>query len=213
MNKLIAKNERGIDYIVGDIHGCFTQLDAALDALDFDETKDRLFTCGDLVDRGPESEKVDAWLTAPWFYSTLGNHEQMAIDIFDGFGDLGNYSYNGGDWFLKLDKEDRKYYYDLFKQLPLIMEVQVGDGKIGIVHAECLCQDWEEFKRIPIEQNDNALWGRDKISMGDAALVKNIDTIYVGHTPVRQPVMLGNHHYMDTGVVFGNGEFIIKRIN
>lgn len=45
----------GRDLIVGDAHGCFTKLQASLDAVGFNLERDRLFSVGDLVDRGPES--------------------------------------------------------------------------------------------------------------------------------------------------------------
>jgi serine/threonine protein phosphatase 1 len=46
-----ARNTRGTDWVVGDIHGHFTRLQAALDAVGFEPENDRLFACGDLVDR------------------------------------------------------------------------------------------------------------------------------------------------------------------
>lgn len=73
------RNTTGRDLIVGDIHGCFTKLQAALDAVGFDRTVDRLFSVGDLVDRGPESDQVLNWLGQPWFHAVMGNHEQMAV--------------------------------------------------------------------------------------------------------------------------------------
>lgn len=137
----------------------------------------------------------------------------MALDFVDGFGDRATYSYNGGDWFLSLDKKSQIYYSDLFRKLPITMEVQIAESKVGIVHAECLLEDWNDFKNLSIQYNNNALWGRHRIRNGDKTIVKNIDKIYVGHTHMRKPFDLGNHIYMDTGVVFGNGEFIIQRIN
>ena len=64
MNKLqrFELNTAGRDFGVGDIHGYFTKLQAALDAIGFNPAVDRLFSVGDLVDRGPESAEVDTWL-------------------------------------------------------------------------------------------------------------------------------------------------------
>lgn len=58
------ENKVGTDYVVGDIHGCFTKLAEALDEVGFNFTKDRLFSTGDLVDRGPESEECLEWLAS-----------------------------------------------------------------------------------------------------------------------------------------------------
>ena len=75
-----TKNEQGRDFLVGDIHGMFSKLDEILHDLCFNITVDRLFSVGDMVDRGPESYDVLKWLAASWFHSVRGNHEQMAID-------------------------------------------------------------------------------------------------------------------------------------
>ncbi|MCA4078770.1 metallophosphoesterase, partial [Pseudomonas kurunegalensis] len=53
--KRFAANRAGRDFAVGDIHGHFTRLQAALDSAGFDPAIDRLFSVGDLVDRGPDS--------------------------------------------------------------------------------------------------------------------------------------------------------------
>ena len=52
------RNRIGRDFAVGDIHGCFTALQIALDAIGFSPETDRLFCAGDLVDRGPGSHLV-----------------------------------------------------------------------------------------------------------------------------------------------------------
>ena len=71
-------NSLGRDLAVGDIHGAFAALQRALNAIGFDEQKDRLFSVGDLVDRGPESHQVLSWLNQPWFHAVSGNHDFMA---------------------------------------------------------------------------------------------------------------------------------------
>jgi hypothetical protein len=73
----LARNARGRDLIVGDIHGHFTKLAAALEAIGFDDSIDRLISVGDLVDRGPESLLALGWLAKPWFHAVRGNHEDM----------------------------------------------------------------------------------------------------------------------------------------
>lgn len=45
-----ARNDDGRDWAVGDIHGCFTELQQGLDGIGFDATVDRLFSVGDLVE-------------------------------------------------------------------------------------------------------------------------------------------------------------------
>ena len=86
----------GRDLIVGDVHGCFTKLRASLDAVGFNLERDRLFSVGDLVDRGPESDRALEWLAQPWFHAISGNHEDMAIRWPLGFMFAGHYVSNGG---------------------------------------------------------------------------------------------------------------------
>ncbi|MGB0713157.1 MAG: metallophosphoesterase, partial [Gammaproteobacteria bacterium] len=52
----LEHNEVGRDLIVGDIHGEFIALKDRLDELEFVPGRDRLFSVGDLIDRGPNSD-------------------------------------------------------------------------------------------------------------------------------------------------------------
>ena len=52
-----GQNPDGRDYVVGDIHGMFHHLEVLLNDIGFDEDCDRLFSVGDLVDRGPHSAR------------------------------------------------------------------------------------------------------------------------------------------------------------
>ena len=63
MIKRFGRNTLGRDFAVGDIHGCYSRLQAALETVGFCRKSDRLFSIGDLVDRGAESERVHDLLT------------------------------------------------------------------------------------------------------------------------------------------------------
>lgn len=210
------RNTKGKDYVVGDIHGCFSKLQTALDAISFDETKDRLFTVGDLVDRGPESDQVLDWLAKPWFFSTIGNHEEMAIDCVNGWYDGQEYRQNGGGWFLNLNKSLRDHYTFEFKKLPYVIEVETASGLVGILHAECDAPSWDYLKENLgyFIRTNKLLWGRDIIrDDGRTGLVEGINMIYVGHTPVMESLTIGNHRYMDRGTCFKDGrDFYIEEI-
>jgi serine/threonine protein phosphatase 1 len=53
---------------------------------------------------------------------------------------------------------------------------------------------------------------RERIAALDDSGVMDVDRVFVGHTPVRAPVSLGNVHYIDTGAVFGH-PFTVTQIN
>jgi serine/threonine protein phosphatase 1 len=67
-------------WVVGDLHGCYTNLMNKLDTIGFDNKKDLLISVGDLVDRGAENVECLELITFPWFRAVRGNHEQMMID-------------------------------------------------------------------------------------------------------------------------------------
>lgn len=203
------RNTKGRDLIVGDIHGNFTKLQAALDAVGFDPARDRLFSVGDLVDRGPESELVLDWLAEPWFRAVQGNHDEMAVSWADGHQDAGNYMANGGAWNIGNPPELRREIAEAMRVLPLGIEIETAHGPVGIVHAECPFDDWEKFRaaidnpatsRTMIDRIEAiAQWSRTRIDHGDRAEVRGLRALVVGHTPVLQPKVLGNVHYIDTG--------------
>jgi serine/threonine protein phosphatase 1 len=205
--KRFAKNELGRDFVVGDIHGCFTKLAEKLTEVSFDETKDRLFSVGDLVDRGPESEQCLDWMVKPYFHSVLGNHEQMAISYFDGEAPAEWYFRNGGAWFIASLHQEQIKYVDIFRELPIALEVETEKGLIGIIHAECPVISWLDLNDALTGHNkmpykEMAIWSRTKIQDQDYDRINDIHAVFVGHTVVETPVQLGNVHYIDTGAVF-----------
>ena len=73
-------------YVVGDIQGCFEPFQHLLDKVQFNPDKDRLWSVGDLVNRGPDNLK-----TLRWFYEhrdnvtmVLGNHDLHLLAVSAG---------------------------------------------------------------------------------------------------------------------------------
>jgi len=64
-------------YAVGDIHGCYDQLQDLLATVHFDPLSDQLWAVGDLVNRGPKSLQVLQYLhhLGDACQCVLGNHE------------------------------------------------------------------------------------------------------------------------------------------
>ncbi|WP_443698987.1 metallophosphoesterase [Pseudomonas sp.] len=223
MIKHFEMNTKGKDFVVGDIHGCFSKLQEQLWTIGFNEEVDRLFCVGDLIDRGPESYKFEEWLDYPWFNSVRGNHEELLWTAIEG-GEQSNASachyMNGGSWLYGLPLVEQQFYAILCKELPLAIEIDTPNGLVGIIHAECPFGDWNKFKEALGQPQDEwnkldaiALWARTKISSKDESVVKGLHKLYVGHTPVDDIVQLGNVEYIDTGAVFKGGKFSIVQIN
>lgn len=209
-------NTDGRDFVVGDIHGMFTALRALLEEVDFDAGRDRLFSVGDLVDRGPESHQALAWMAHPWFYACRGNHEQFVLDSGDPEQLELWVQHNGGRWWLDLGEEQRLHFLDAVAGMPLAMEVVTGSGTVGIVHADVPpLMSWDAFVSR-LEEGDPdaafyAMWSRNRIAgvVSSLPVRGRVTRVYCGHTPTRETVLVDNVHYIDTGAVYcseGYGE-------
>lgn len=203
-----TRNTAGRDLIVGDVHGYFTKLQAALDAVGFDPSRDRLFSVGDLVDRGPECDAVLEWLERPWFFAVQGNHEDMAIRWPNGFMDAFTYMAHGGGWNVGNMPGMQREIAETLKALPVAIELETAGGLVGIVHADVPGESWPEFiasledpqlsntKRERII--DAAQWSRDRFEKLWRDEVQGVRAVVVGHTPVERVTTLGNVHHIDT---------------
>jgi len=187
------KNKKSRDFVCGDIHGCFSYLEERLIEIGFNKNNDRLFCVGDLIDRGPESRMAIDYLEMPWFYSVLGNHEEMLILALCNRYYQDNHIRNGGKW---VYKEASSYKIKLLKavdKLPLI--IQVGDTIIA--HAALpAVNSLEDIEIDPYDYLETALWERKKIPN---ILIPGISRVYVGHNIVTEPTVYGITTNIDTG--------------
>ncbi|WOV90552.1 MAG: symmetrical bis(5'-nucleosyl)-tetraphosphatase [Candidatus Zeuxoniibacter abyssi] len=73
-------------YVVSDIHGCFNTFRRLLDTLSFDETQDRLWLIGDIVNRGPASLSMLRWAQKHdhCLNMVLGNHDLHLLAVREG---------------------------------------------------------------------------------------------------------------------------------
>lgn len=189
------QNENGQDYIVGDIHGCFSDLEQVMENVGFDKSVDRMFSVGDLTDRGPESRRAMDFLREPWFFSVMGNHEDMIIAHWRDHlepGDL--HLMNGGGWLLDETLDWIDEYLGLISNLPLIIQV----GEVGILHAlPPRGVDWSLLIRNPDLFRESILWERRL----DPKEVRGIDVVVTGHTIGREVRRWENIICIDTGAV------------
>jgi len=69
---------------IGDIQGCFAELQELLRLIKFDHKKDQLWFVGDLVNRGPKSLEVLRFVKSlPNPIVVLGNHDLHLLTIFN----------------------------------------------------------------------------------------------------------------------------------
>ena len=201
-----SRNLHGRDLAVGDVHGHFSRLREALERVEFDPTRDRLFSVGDLVDRGPECEEVLDWLAQPWFHAVQGNHEALAISHVRGeWLDYAMYRAAGGGWFLDLAESDQLRFAERFEQLPLALEVETEHGPVGLLHADCPLTRWRDLlpllaeTPIPAKIREVCQWSRLRLKEENPRGVDDLRALLVGHTPVLDVKVLGNVWHIDTG--------------
>jgi serine/threonine protein phosphatase 1 len=219
--KRLERNTTGRDLIVGDVHGCFSKLREALDAVGFDPAAgDRLISVGDLVDRGPESDLVLDWLGQPWFHAVSGNHEDMAILWSEGSIDPSLYLANGGAWNIGNTPDQRVILASAFAALPVAIELETEGGTVGIVHACCPTERWADFAQAlrAVDAGEATLedvqgiiamafWSRDRFERLDDSVVHDVRAVVVGHTPMDEVSSLGNTIFIDTGAWLPEARF------
>ncbi len=192
-------NENGRDFVCGDIHGCFTDLEDNMRRINFDTAKDRMFCVGDLTDRGPESSRAIHFIKEDWFIPVMGNHEDIILQCYrDKEAPVYWHNQNGGEWIHHQSSEWIEEYISLIEDLPLVIQV----GRYGIVHSIVPRNiSWGEIVRNPNHYRNIILWRRYRRFN---EIIDGIDLIYSGHTIHREPVQFGSVLDIDTGAFLGH---------
>ncbi|MBD2781018.1 bis(5'-nucleosyl)-tetraphosphatase (symmetrical) ApaH [Xenorhabdus szentirmaii] len=71
-------------YLIGDIHGCYRELRALLEQVNFNPNEDKLWLTGDLVARGPDSLAVLRYIKqlGSAVKLVLGNHDLHLLAVY-----------------------------------------------------------------------------------------------------------------------------------
>jgi serine/threonine protein phosphatase 1 len=209
----LPENTQGRDFVIGDLHGAEELLKRAMAEAKFDPAKDRVISCGDLVDRGPNSADALWLLQQPWFFAARGNHENAFLRLCDAAGKINKAGVefnrkNGMGWIAEQTPETLKALYAAISNMPYAIDVKTDRGTVGFLHAEVPTGlDWDTFrKNLTAGDSDtvkSCLWSRARIEANDASGVPGIDRVFSGHTTVGGGAkQLGNCFYVDTGAVF-----------
>lgn len=205
-------NFKGVDYVVGDIHGMFSNLEDKLKKIGFNKDVDRLFSVGDLVDRGEESYKVAEYINAKWFFPVRGNHDEFILrsyykqEAFD--NERWRREINGGTWWFKLSEDFKADIAGLVSTLPYAIELNTPRGLVVISHANLpFFVDWNTIKHL-INTDDQTRhyiqWNRDRARDVKMEKIEGIYKAYFGHTVVDEISTNVNSTFIDTGSGYEN---------
>ena len=123
-------------YLIGDVQGCDAPLGRLLQKIDFSPSRDILFLLGDLVNRGPGSDKVLRRLMALGDAArcVLGNHDLGLLAVAHGFR-----APRPGDTVQDvLQAPDREALLEWLRHRPMALQAQ----GVLMVHAGVLPQ-WD----------------------------------------------------------------------
>jgi serine/threonine protein phosphatase 1 len=200
-------------YVIGDIHGCASELIRLVDSLPLAQGDSVVFL-GDYIDRGPDSREVVSYLLslqadlgAVQFVFLKGNHEDMLLSYLGLGGQHGDmFLPNGGKATLtsyEID-QDRLTREDMLAAIPPshlnffrgLNSYHLMD-KFLCVHAGINPQkSWAE------QTDAELLWIRNTFIYCAHSLPQ---TVLFGHTP--QPTVFYDLPFkvgLDTGLVYGN---------
>lgn len=104
-------------YAVGDVQGCYSSLRRLLDSIAFEPSRDRLWFCGDLVNRGPQSLQTLRFVRSlsDSAITVLGNHDLHLLAVFH----LGKKLDKGDSLLQVLDSADCDELLDWLRKRPL----------------------------------------------------------------------------------------------
>ena len=198
-------NARGRDFIVGDVHGHFPTLEELLAEVGYDASADRLFSVGDLVNRGPESERALEWINNRFAGVTAGNHERWMQRHFQR---AGTNAALGPDeqWAKKIPSEEYEKWGRVLNELPIAITVETEYGPIGIVHADAPTKHWNNALALFEESTawDNIALlgfdeGRETRATRRATPMEGVRALVHGHMPTQYVDHAGNRWGIDTG--------------
>lgn len=119
-------------YVIGDVQGCYSELQALVKKIKFNPNKDKIIFAGDLVNRGHQSLEVMEFCMRHKgsIKAVLGNHDFYLLYLIE---------HQKKNKSLKkvLDSKNIQKYHSWLKKLPLLLEIKIKETKetFWISHA------------------------------------------------------------------------------
>jgi hypothetical protein len=188
---------------IGDVHGCFDELQELLKKVDYKPGIDVLIFTGDLIDRGPKIKEVLEFVRkTPLVFSVFSNHEYKLLRHLNGR------SITIGNGLQKTIDQCQNYFDPFFigwlSSLPLIIKWKPDNY---IVHAGV-----HPWKTIDYQDRDFLIYARafdpqtGKFSMRGEYYWYDFprnEKIFFGHMPHEKPNVAEHAIALDGGCVHG----------
>lgn len=198
---------------VGDIHGCYDELQELLSEISFDPKADRLISLGDLMHKGDKSAEVIRFFMENNYEAIMGNHDYYFMQILQK-------DREHTDEYRKIKKElgmKRRDLLKWFKKRPKFVE---GDDFIA-VHAGV--HPWQDsvaendietlyYTRVYDPETQEAFRSRNGQENAEDLVswyrLLNEESyggkkIIFGHWAKKKLVQKGNVYGLDTGCCYG----------
>jgi predicted MPP superfamily phosphohydrolase len=191
----------GRTLVVGDLHGCYDELVALLDAAKFG-AEDRVVCVGDLVTKGDKSrEALELFMADARFTAVLGNHDRALLAYWRGRVEKKQLKPAQKKCAKEL-KEGRDAYAAFLETLPTYVDlgshVVVHAGlRPGVALEDQTIEDLTELRTL----------GEDRASREGKRWYKAYDGekfALFGHWPAKWPRRGPRALGLDTGCVYGN---------
>ena len=143
-------------YAIGDVQGCYSELNRLLEKIAFDPADDQLWFCGDLVNRGPESLQTLQFVKSlgDRAISVLGNHDLHLLALHHGVYKVRDTS----SLQQVLDSSERDELMDWLQRLPILHFDEMHNALL--VHAG-VHPDWGLSKALKLASEvETALRGK-----------------------------------------------------
>ena len=227
----VEENREGRDFVAGDVHGEFPTQEAVLTRVDFQPDRDRLFSLGDLIDRGPHSADALQWMeSARIALCVRGNHEQILLACLEADEDL--------EWpdiaqpmppRLSRDVPRASWarWRAMIRAMPMAATVQTAHGPVGLVHASPTAPSWQTtLDNLRAGDTDTiqvAMWSiarargytRQAIFEGVPLVIpiRDVRAVLTGHCIMPDVTVSANVWHLDTGAGTPDGCLMLARID
>jgi Calcineurin-like phosphoesterase len=188
----------GRTIVIGDIHGCFDELQDLLKLIEL-RTDDRVIAVGDLIVKGPRNcDVLDRFIEDDRFSSVIGNHDRALRQYWRGEP-------------LRLSKEQaataaelesqREYYSEYLRSLPFTINL----GSHLVVHAGIrpgvplkrqMASDLTEMRTMGANPSSRRGLPWYEVYRGRRIVL-------FGHWPAKAPRLAPRAAGLDTGCVYG----------